>query len=370
MTKSKGSLTKKIFFWGLLATLGVAWTPEARGAEGVPPPPPYDSTELPTGPGAPPAPPVVDPGAAVQTQASVQDDVAGAGLNNSELAAPSISDEQQIKNAMEMAYQLYHAEDYEACAKATAAILERFPKRNLYWVHYLYGLCLEHQERYTNAIEQYQLVRKQAARSTYANAAAFRVGLCQLKAGQSLEAIYTLRDIIENNPRSEYRLQAYIHLGNLYRRTRDWRAARRIYKDMIRYYPNTAWAWTSAFYLAETYAHQGKLDTAIKVYAALASNEQAPRNLRAQAQLRIGDLYITDQKWLEALQTYKHTLRDYNDIPGVAVTCEEKLKVATEGRRYGRVPYRQVKTGVHLSEAPPDEGYRLKQQQEKVPYSE
>jgi tetratricopeptide (TPR) repeat protein len=139
---------------------------------------------------------------------------------------------------------------------------------------------------------------------------------------------------------------------------------------MIRYYPNTAWAWTSAFYLAETYAHQGKLDTAIKVYAALASNEQAPRNLRAQAQLRIGDLYITDQKWLEALQTYKHTLRDYNDIPGVAVTCEDKLKVATEGRRYGRVPYRQVKTGVHLSEAPPDEGYRLKQQQEKVPYSE
>src|SRR6185295_17098929 len=132
----------------------------------------------------------------------------------------------------------------------------------------------------------------------YSNAASFRVGLCELKNGQEQEAIYTLREIIENNPRSEYRLQAYIHLGNLYRRSRDWRAAQRIYKDLIRLYPNTAWAYNSTMYLAETHAHQGHNETALRIYEKMQTDPSIPLTLRAQAQLRVGDLYLTDEKWL------------------------------------------------------------------------
>jgi tetratricopeptide (TPR) repeat protein len=352
---------RKILGFSPVLALGLALSPGFCAAAGEAPPPPFVNTEA-------PAPPMVDPGAAVQTQAVDPNAFDTEDAKQSGVAAPSISDDQQIKNAMEMAYQLYHAEDYDACAKATAAIVDRYPKKGLYWVRYLEALSMEHQDQYLPAIEQYQKVREEAARSTYANAAVFRIGLCQLKSGQYEEAIYTLRDIIENNPRSEYRLQAYIHLGNLYRRTRDWRAAQRIYKDIIKIYPNTGWAWTSTLYLAETHSHQGRNDTAIRVYDGLVRNDQAPRTMRAQAQLRIGDLYIADEKWLEALETYREALRDYHDVPGVSITCEQKIEVATAGRRYGRVPYRQVKRGVRLTEAPADEDYRLKQEQEKVPY--
>ena len=355
-------------FCAVLA-LGLGLFGALRAAD-APPPPPFVNPDA-------PAAPAINPGsdaAPVAAPAAVAPGKEGSSFkpestDDSSVAAPQISDEQQIKNAMEMAYQLYHAEDYDACAKATAAIQERYPKKALYWVRYLTGLSLEHEDNYARAIEQYEKVREQAPRTTYSNAAYFRIGLCQLKSGQDQEAIYTLRDIIENNPRSEYRLQAYLHLGNLYRRTRDWRAAQRIYKDIIKIYPNTSWAWTATLYLAETHAHQGNTDMAIKVYENFVHQEAAPITMRAQAQLRIGDLYIVDQKWLEALQTYKVALRDYSKVPGIAVTAEEKMQVATEGRKYGRVPYRQVKSGVRaLTDSPADEQYQMKQQQEKVPY--
>ena len=61
-------------------------------------------------------------------------------------------------------------------------------------------------------------------------------------------------------------------------------------------------------------------------------------------------------------------MRDFSDVPGVAATCDEKVKIATEGRRWGKVPYRQVNKGIHVTEAPEDEKYQLEQEQEKVPY--
>jgi tetratricopeptide (TPR) repeat protein len=308
--------------------------------------------------------------AAAPTTDSDGHDLATQAADNSAVAAPTISDDQQIRNAMDMCYQMYHAEDYDSVAKACAAILDKYPKKGLYWVIYLQALSQEHQDLYTPAIEGYEKVKELAPRSTYSNAATFRIGLCQAKSGQKEEAIYTLRDIIENNPRSEYRLQAYLHLGNLYRDTRDWKAASRIYKDMIHYYPNTQWAWTSTVYLAETHAHQGDVDGAVRIYEALIRDPQAPLVMRAQSQLKVGDLMISDQRWLEALQTYKEALRDFGKVPGVASTCEEKIKVATEGRKWGRVPYRQVRTGISVTEAPEDQDYRLKQQQEKVPYQQ
>lgn len=329
-------------------------------------PPPFVNADVAAAPAV--AAPSVDPGSAVRTQAEAPDPFKDNGSDQSSVAAPQISDEQQIKNAMEMAYQLYHAEDYDACAKATAAILERYPKKPLYWVRYLNGLSLEHQDLYLQAVDQYEKVKQEAARSTYANAAVFRIGLCQLKGGQEHEAVYTLRDIIENNPRSEYRLQAFVHLGNLYRRTHDWKAAQRIYKDIIKVYPKTSWAWTSTLYLAETHSNQGKNDVAIRVYEGLVRNREVPKTMRAQAQLRIGDLYIAEEQWLEALQTYRVALRDFSDVPGVAVTSEQKMEVATQGRKYGRLPYRAVRRGVTVNGAPADSDYRLKQQAEKVPY--
>lgn len=358
--QTKNQVQNPFFCLALAFALLAPWGLSA--ATGAPPPPVFNVD-------APEAPAVV-----IGDMDGGGDPMGADGVFNpdvaqgSSVAAPQISDEQQIRNAMEMAYQLYHAEDYENCARTAAAILERFPKRKLFWVRYLKGLALEHQGLYHKAIEQYELVQQQAPRTTYANAATFRIGLCQLKGGQQQEAIYTLRDIIENNPRSEYRLQAYIHLGNLYRRGRDWRAAQRIYKDIIRVYPNTGWAWTATLYLAETHSHQGRNDIAVRVYENMERNPRVPETLRAQALLRIGDLHIAEQKWLEALQVYRVALRDYHRVPGVVATAEQKIQVATEGRRYGRVPYRQVRRGVRITEAPADEDYRLRQQQEKVPY--
>lgn len=337
-------------------------------ADATQPPPPFVNPDAPAAPMVNP----VDAATATAPEATPTADTSrdfnADQASASSVAAPSISDDQQIKNAMDMAYEMYHAEDYDSVCKATAAIMERFPKRNLYWVRYLNALSYEHQDLYRQALDQYQKVMEDAKHSTYSNASSFRIGLCQMKSGQTEEAIYTLRDIIENNPRSEYRLQAYLHLGNLYRQTRDWRSAARIYKDMIRYYHDTSWAWTSMLYLGETHAHQGDNNGAIHVYQALIRDEAAPITLKAQAKLRIGDLYINDQRWLEALQTYKEALRDYNKVPGVASSCEDKIEIATEGRKWGRVPYRQVKTGIRVTEAPEDENYRMKQEQEKVPY--
>jgi tetratricopeptide (TPR) repeat protein len=365
MKQTTNSTGFKAKLSGLLFGLGLFVVPALLSAADAPPPPPF-----------------INPDAAVDnsvawgtTPSPTETPDSQASFNpqsteNSDVAAPQISDDQQIKNSMEMAYQLYHAEDYDAAGKATAQIVERYPKKKLFWVRYLNALSLEQQGLYARAIEQYQKVKELTPRSTYSNSASFRIGLCQLKSGQEQESIYTLRDIIENNPRSEYRLQAYVHLGNLYRRTRDWRAAQRIYKDLIRLYPGTSWAYTSTLYLAETHAHQGHNDIAIKVYDGLVRNDTVPVTIRAQAQLRIGDLYMLDQRWLEALETYRLALRDFSKVPGISMVAEEKIGIATEGRRSGRLPYRPIAGPRARGEAPADAAYRLKQQSESVPYQD
>ena len=279
--------------------LGMALLSPALRAD-APPPPPFVNSDAPCGPvgpgcfaGMPDSPagmPSAPAGAASAPTPTPPPAFNPADQANSSIAAPEISDDQQIHNAMDMAMDMYHAEDYDACVKATGAILDKYPKKQLYWVLYLNALALEQQDLYLQALDRYQKVEGEAPHTTYSNASSFRIGLCQLKSGQAEEAIYTLRDIIENNPHSEYRLQAYLHLGNLYRTSRDWKAAQRIYKDLIHFYPNTSWAWVSTIYLAETHAHQDDVNGALHVYQSMLRDPAVPVILRAQAKLRIGDL--------------------------------------------------------------------------------
>jgi len=290
------------------------------------------------------------------------------GDEDSDLPAPQISEEQLIKNAMEIAYQLYHAEDYEACAKATSAILDKYPKRKLFWVHYLDALCLEHEDLYAQAVTEYELVKKEALHSTYAHAASFRIGLCDIRLHRNREAIYVLREIIETDPLSEYRLQAYIHLGNLYRQDRNWKSAENIYKDLIRLFPDTSWSHVSMLYLAECYAFSNESQRAIRIYTEMQHTKSVPIEFKAQAQLRIGEIYLGMENWQDAIGSFRIALRDYADIPGISTIAEEKIGMAQEGRRTGNVPYKTGHQPSAVIEGPEDEAYRLKQQNEALPY--
>ncbi len=290
------------------------------------------------------------------------------GKDTVDMAAPQISEDQVVKNNLEVAYQLYHAEDYENAGKTAAAILEKFPKKKIFWVRYLYALCLEHQEMYAKAEEQYIKVKKESPRSTYSNASTFRIGVCQMRMGQDGEATYTFHEVIETNPRSEYRLQSYVHLGNLYRRARNWKAAQGIYKDLIRLYPETTWSHTGMMYLAECYAYQYKTEQAKRIYKQMQVTESVPVVFKAQAQLRVGDLEMTEQNWQEAIGAYRMAIRDYNQVPGIAMTAEQKIVDAQEGRRAGRVEYRRAKGPTVSVQTPADEAYRLAKEKETAPY--
>ncbi len=360
--------SKQGFFVSLsgfaLALIFLTFESKARTEDAPPPPPPIfapETVDTLVAPGAPSDLPV-NPSPTPLAVVPVQDENAP--------AAPQISDDQMIRNYMEIATQLYHAEDWEGVIRQTNQILERYPKRHLYWVRYFQALAQEHSNILLPAIDNYKKVREQAPRSTYGNAALFRQGLCELRAGQEQEAIYTLRDVIETHPRSEYRLQAYVHLGNLYRRMREWKAATTIYRDLAKVYPNTSWAYTSLMYLGEIYAQQNKNAIAIRIYDGVRQNEAVPINFRAQALMRIGDLYLGQKDWLEAINTYRSTIRDFHAVPGIAPLAEEKIGMATEGRRSDRLPYRVVRSGPGIKAAPADESYRLSKDNEIVPYEQ
>jgi TolA-binding protein len=343
---------KKSYLLILFALLGVATR------LGALPPPPAFNPEGATALGGNPLKPE-DKGDLPDYEA--QD--AAAGNKASDLAAPQISEEQMIKNAMDMAFQLYHAEDYKAAAQTTAVILEKYPKRKLYWVAYLQALCLEHQELYEQAIENYKHVKKWAPHSTYANSAAFRVAMCEVHLGRDTDAIFTLHDIIETQPRSEYRLQAYVHLGNLYRRSRHWSQAQGIYKDLIRLYPDTTWAFTAMLYLAECYAFQERPDKAIGVYERMQGTRSVPAIFKAQAQMRIGDIHMDQKNWQQAILAYRVALRDYAEMPGVELAAEEKVAQAQEARRAGKARYKSSKYDLRVINDSHD-----KDQSESVPY--
>ena len=246
--------------------------------------------------------------------------------------APSIKEEQLIASSMEVAEQLYHAEDYQGSAQATQEILDRYPKRDLLGIRYLLGLSLEHSRQYKESLVAYQSIIKKSPRNTYANAASFRIGMCYAFMEEVSNAIHCFRDIIDFNPKSQYRMQAYLHLGDIYRRQNEWQLAENIYHDIIRLYPCTTWSTAAGQYLAECYQHQGEDDEAIRRYALFQRDECTPRFMAAQAQLHIGDIYMKNEKYQEAIKAYFQAERNYSDMPGVGVYAEQKIALAKEGR--------------------------------------
>lgn len=284
------------------------------------------------------------------------------------MAAPQISEEQLIENSLQVCQKLYHAEDYEGCAKATQIIIDKYPKRKLFWIHYLNALCQEHLEFYDRALSQYEEVKREAGHSTYAHAAQFRIALCLIHLHRRDEAVYTLREIIETDPLSEYRMQAFIHLGNIYREARRWKAAELIYRDLIRLYPGSTWANLSMFYLAECFAFSGETDRAIKVYQQMQVTESLPVEFKAQAQIRIGELYLKEKQWQNSIKAFRIALRDYDDVPGINVMAQQKIALAEDARRYGEVRYQPGQNPGAILQPPADEAFELKQQNEALPY--
>jgi len=156
--------------------------------------------------------------------------------------------------------------------------------------------------------------------------------MCNMEMGRNDEAVRNFRDIIDFNPSSDYRLQAFVHLGNLYRSLNNWRQCEMIYKDLLRLYPCTSWSYTAAQYLGEAYAHQGEDDKAIRVYKGMQRDACTPEFIKSQAQLRIADLHMSHERYQDALGAYKDAIRVYGDMPGITYYCEDKIEQAREGR--------------------------------------
>jgi TolA-binding protein len=248
-------------------------------------------------------------------------------------AAPSISEEQLIASSMQVAEQLYHAEDYQGAAQATQQILDRYPKTELLPTRYLNGLAQEKSGNLKEAIAMYKGILKKAPKSTYAMAANFHLGTCCMLMDDIPGAIHVFRDIIDFSPaKSDYRMQAYIHLGNLYRRASEWKLAENIYRDIIRLYPCTTWATTSIQYLAECYTHQEDEEEAIRLYRRIQKDECTPPIVAAQAQLNIGDIYMKTERYQDALKTYYQAIDKYGDIAGIRLYSEQKIELAKQHR--------------------------------------
>jgi TolA-binding protein len=332
-------MPKFLALFALLFGAGPLWA--AAPESPVAPPPPSLSSSS-----SPPPPPSFNPtgGTAVGGDPNHPEDKGDLPENpDANLPVPQISENAVIREKLETSYQLYHAEDYDACAKSTQNVIDAFPKRKLYWVRYLQALCEEHQNYLEKAIDDYRQVKKDAPHSTYDDAATFRIGLSQEKQGETLAATYTLRDVIESSPRSEYRLQAFIHLGNLYRSEKDWVSAQHLYKDIIRLYPETNWAHDSMLYLAECYAFSERGDKAIRIYEEMQRTTTVPIQYKSQAQLRIGELHLRAKRWQEAINAFRIAERDYGNFPGVRLTADEKIALAQDARLEGHVRYHEAR---------------------------
>jgi TolA-binding protein len=310
----------------------------AQAAAAAPPPPTFsfEATTVTSGAAASPAVESASPTAAAEPAGDTATADAAlfnwSGEGDDKPLAPTISDEALIASSMEVAYQLYHAEDFQGTAQSCQAIIDKYPKKDILTTRYLLALSQEHIRAYKDALAQYQKIIKIAPKSTFANAASFRIGMCHMEMGRSDEAVRTFRDIIDFNPKSEYRLQAFIHLGNFYRSVNNWRQCEVIYKDLLRLYPCSSWSFTAAQYLAEAFAHQGEDDKAIRVYKGMQRDACTPALIKSQAQLRIADLHMNRERYQDALSAYKDAIRNYGELPGITGYCEDKIEQAREGR--------------------------------------
>jgi len=128
---------------------------------------------------------------------------------------PASAEEGSMLNQYKQALELYWQNDFKQAIRAFREFLKAYPQgylsdNALYWL----GECLYSLGRYTDALVEFQNVRRIYASGNKVPAAYLKEGYCYMNTGERKEARRILRELMSRFPRSSEALKAQELLEN------------------------------------------------------------------------------------------------------------------------------------------------------------
>ncbi|MBN2755215.1 MAG: tetratricopeptide repeat protein, partial [Candidatus Goldbacteria bacterium] len=259
---------------------------------------------------------------------------------------------EQIQKDVELLYaegkKYYDVEDYEGAAEIWGRIITNFPTASgLFTIRYSIANAYEFSRQYDKAIQQYQKVLAEKPKEEIAVEAAYRLGGCYGKLEKWQYAMEVYKDIIRKQGMSNARSsRAYFNMALVYMKQGKFKRAETIYRNIIRYYPNTASEIQGRFNLASLLTQTKRYKNAVNEYK-LINYKFKNTDWAPMAAMHIGDTYKLSGDYKNARDAYSRVLYEYYNnerYVNQAETALENLKHARQfAEKYGEENFEQTR---------------------------
>ncbi|OPX25033.1 MAG: hypothetical protein B1H02_02270 [Candidatus Latescibacteria bacterium 4484_107] len=212
----------------------------------------------------------------------------------------------------------YYAGDYERARTEYLALLEKFPDTDTELraqALYSAGQCSEDMKKIEEALETYHQVLSNYPRSYYAPICMLRVGRAAYDKGEYEAALEWYRKLVQDYPESEQVDVANYFSGLVLKKQgkngEAIEAFNRVSKEAGEFYV------VSQTEIALLYASDKKGDEAEKTLMALLESVAGDEKLESQTHSRIAQVYLTQEKYLQAVEQYSIVIKRFPQSPYV-----------------------------------------------------
>lgn len=175
------------------------------------------------------------------------------------------------------------------------------------------GRTYELQNNPSQAITYYQQALSGFSDAENAPAVTLALGIVQVKSKQYRAAIGNLQNFDRRYPESPLTTEAKYHLGVAQMNLPDEQAAMTQFRTIISSSQDNIFADRSRLQIARLHLNQKEYTTSIDTLNALVNRRSD--DLAADGLLMIGDAYLAQKKFKEALQAYHDVIQQYTDFP-------------------------------------------------------
>jgi len=238
---------------------------------------------------------------------------------------------EQIQKDVELLYaegkKYYDVENYEGAAEIWGRIITNYPTASgLFTIRYSIANAYEFSHQYDKAIQQYQRVLAEKPKEEIAVEAAYRLGGCYAKLEKWQYAMEVYKDIIRKQGMSNARSsRAYFNMALVYMKQGKFKRAETIYRNIIRYYPNTASEIQGRFNLASLLSQTHRYKNAINEYK-LINYKFKDTDWAPMAAMHIGDTYKLSGDIKSAKDAYSRILYEYYNKEIYVNQAEQRIE--------------------------------------------
>jgi len=212
---------------------------------------------------------------------------------------------------------------------------------------YLLGWMAYREERFTDALIQFQKLKKSYPQSAYRDESQYWIAWAHFRKKDYQKAIEEFGRLVQDNPSSPYASSALLKTGDGYYNLKKYEQAGQIYQQLVKEYPKSKEVpeaefgfllslfqekkydafifWVQSFLkrfpqhplasqtlmqLGDYYQQQMMGEKAIKTYRELV-HLYSTTEYAAEAQFRVALLVKQDKKWAEAAEEMEKFLREY-----------------------------------------------------------